>query len=277
MRIIILMENTKSEEAFEAEHGLSVYVETSTHKLLVDTGASPKTWENASLLGVDLQTIDTVVLSHGHYDHSGGLMTFARENSHAAIYVSAEADGRYYSEKLIDGVWDSHYIGIDPAIMQLPEIRIIDQDYRIDEELFLYGHVTGRRLWPQSNLNLKVERNGRREQDTFSHEQYVVVESEGKKILISGCAHNGILNILDRFREIYDADPDLVFTGFHMMKREDYTKEEAEMVQKTAAELKQKHTIFYSGHCTGGKAMKLMGDIMGEKLKEMHAGDIIVV
>ena len=72
MRIINLMENTKGAEGCVWEHGLSFYIETKKHKLLADTGASEAFLKNAVVLGIDLRRVDTVILSHGHYDHGGG-------------------------------------------------------------------------------------------------------------------------------------------------------------------------------------------------------------
>ena len=84
LKIIPLMEDNLCGDGLIAEHGLSLYIETPKHKLLVDTGQSAKTWENAKVKGVDLTKVDTLFLSHGHYDHSGGLMAFAKSNPRAA-------------------------------------------------------------------------------------------------------------------------------------------------------------------------------------------------
>ena len=264
MRIIILMENSGIDNGCVAEHGLSVYVETEKHKLLLDTGASDRTWQNAGKLGVDLSTVDTLVLSHGHYDHSGGILSFRHRNPDAKIYMQQTATKEFYH--------DERYIGIDPGIKDLPGILFLQGDYQIDQELSIFTNIKGRRFWPQSNLLLSVMEDGIRKQDQFCHEQCLVISSEGKHILISGCAHNGILNILDRYQEIYQDLPDYVITGFHMMKKTDYTEEEIAVVQATARELKESKTIFYSGHCTGGKAMRLMKPILGEQLVQMYSG-----
>lgn len=272
MKIFNLMENTEGTCGLYAEHGLSIYVETEKHKILVDAGASAKTWENAAHLGVDLKGVDTVFLSHGHYDHSGGLLSFAAQNPDAKIYMHELAGGDYYDVK---GPRD-RYIGIDKDILKLLGCVLLEGDMRLDEELSVFGNVTGRRMWPKSNLILKKKNGDTFEQDTFAHEQYVVVESEEKRILISGCAHNGILNILDRYRELYGGAPDLVISGFHMMKKEDYDEDEVKLIKDVAAELKGMDTLFYSGHCTGLPAFAMMKEIMGEKLQYMHSGDRIV-
>ena len=273
MKIINLIEDTQGAPGLHAEHGLSFYVETGMHKILVDTGASDRTWENAERLGIDLEQIDTVFLSHGHYDHAGGILYFAAVNSRAAIYVHSLAGQAYYNLKE-DG---RKFIGIKEAILQLPQcIRLGTGNYRLDEELSIFSGVTGRRKWPESNLTLKRKDGDRFLQDTFGHEQYLVVRTEGKAVLLSGCAHNGILNILDHYRALYGDMPDLVISGFHMMKKAAYEKAEITLIREIAEELGSMGILFYTGHCTGLPAFEMMEEIMGETLHYVHSGDRIV-
>lgn len=264
MKITILIEDTCGNSECLYEHGLSIYVETPNHKLLLDTGATDAFAENAEKLGIDLTQIDTVVLSHGHYDHAGGILKFAKLNSHADIYMQATATGEYYHGE--------RYIGIDKRIAELPNLHLLDGDHRIDEELYLYSDISGRRFWPQSNLVLSKLQGGKAVQDDFAHEQGLVVTAEGKKILLSGCAHNGILNILDKYESICHAMPDIVISGFHMMKKTEYNAEEIAMIEDTARELAKFDTVFYTGHCTGQRAFDIMHNIMGEQLIQIHSG-----
>lgn len=269
MKIVTLMENTQGREDCLFEHGLSIYVETDRHRLLVDTGASDKFLSNAVALGVDLAKVDTLILSHGHYDHSGGILPFAEINKNAVIYLQNSATAAYYHKD----EQEERYIGIAPEISKLSKARLLEGNYRIDEELFLFGGVTQRRLWPSGNRVLAVKQGDAFIQDEFEHEQYLVIEAEGKKVLISGCAHNGILNILDKFREIYDTWPDMVISGFHLKKKNGYTPEDMEMIRRIAEELKQLPTKFYTGHCTGEEPYAVMKEIMGDRLMYIHSGD----
>ena len=91
MKIQNLIENIEGAAGCTAAHGLYFYIETGKHKLLMDLGPSDATLQNAEKLGVDLAKVDTVVLSHGHYDHSGGILPFAGINPHAVIYLQASA------------------------------------------------------------------------------------------------------------------------------------------------------------------------------------------
>lgn len=271
MKIINLMENTIGANNCLYEHGLSFYIETEHHKLLVDTGASNAFLTNAETLGIDLTQVDTVILSHGHYDHAGGILGFAELNSSAKIWMQKSAIDAYYhvNDKL------EKYIGIDPEIQKLPQVKWIEGNYRIDEELFVFSGVTGRRLWPSGNLELKVKQGDIFVQDTFQHEQYLVMEEGDKRILISGCAHNGILNILEAYIDIYGTEPDIVISGFHMQKKDGYSEADLEAVKETARELVKYRTRFHTGHCTGEVPFRLLKDIMGEQLIYVHSGDEI--
>lgn len=127
MRIVALVENTCGHEDCIAEHGLSLYIETEKHKLLLDTGQTDAVVKNADVLGVDLYSVDTVVLSHGHYDHSGGILPFAEENPEARIIMQkSAAEPNYNGER---------YIGIDTDILKLPNIQLIGGDMELGDEL----------------------------------------------------------------------------------------------------------------------------------------------
>ena len=264
MKIRTLMEDNISGENLCAEHGLCIYVETKKHKLLVDTGQTDRTWDNAKTKGINLEEIDTIVLSHGHYDHSGGLMSFAQINPTAKIYMRTNAGGDYFSAK-----GQMHYIGIDKRIEELPNLTLIDKDMEIDSELSVFTGVTGRHLWPAGNKILLKKENDEFIQDDFSHEQYLVIKDDDSKyVLISGCAHNGILNILEKFRSIYHCNPKLVISGFHMIRRE-YHEADINEIKSVAEELKKMDTTFYTGHCTGEQAYDILKNIMGNKLQPL--------
>lgn len=267
MKITILMEDTCGNVTCEFEHGLSIYVETKKHRLLVDTGASNKTLTNAEKLEIDLSKVDTVILSHGHYDHSGGIRPFYKINPEAIIYMQKSA--------LLDYYHGEKYIGIDKEIAELSNVRLLGGGCEIDEEISIFTNITGRKYWPKSNMSLSVKEGKQNIQDSFSHEQCIVIHDK-KEILISGCAHNGILNILDRYKEIYGGSPDIVISGFHMTKKTDYTAEEMEIIRQTAKELVQYNTIFYTGHCTGQRAIDIMKPIMKDKLIQIHCGMNVV-
>ena len=273
MKIITLMENTTKSESIRAEHGLSLYIETKNHNLLSDCGCTDAFLENATTLGIDLQSVDAVILSHGHYDHSGGILPFTGINPDATIYMQEKALLPYYHKTNIE----ERYIGIDPAIGELSQLKTLIGDSVIDEELTLFTNVTGRKLWPKGNLELKKKVGDDFVQDEFDHEQYLVITEENKKVLISGCAHNGILNILDHYYHLYGAYPDAVISGFHMIKKDSYSDEDISTIKETAERLSKLPTKFYTGHCTGEEPYTMMKEIMGEQLEYVYSGSVVEI
>ena len=252
MKVVTLMENTACREDVSFEHGLSLYLETEKRTILFDAGQSGAFADNAEKLGVDLRKVDFAVLSHGHYDHSGGLGKFLEINAKAPVYVSSHAFEPHYSA--------NGYIGVDPALKENSRIRYVTKETVLAEGVTLHRMETA----PMDTAGLLVEENGIRNPDDFRHEQYLLLEEQGKRILISGCSHKGILNIADAFR------PDILIGGFHFMKIEEEKK-----LAEAAKKLLEYDTIYYTGHCTGQKQYDYLKAIMGEKLHYIAAGTVL--
>ena len=269
MRVINLVEDTPGADGCTPAHGLAFYIETKRHRLLMDAGPGDVTALNADALGVDLTRVDTVVLSHGHYDHADGLPAIARRCPGAAVYLRRAAGMRHYSD---DGASGMRYIGVASGVLSLPGLVYVDGTLRIDDELTLFGDITGRRYWPQANLRLRRCADGEYVQDGFDHEQCLILTESGRRVLLSGCAHSGILNILERYREVFGGAPDVVVSGFHMMKKGEYAPRELETIRETATALATYPARFLTCHCTGIPAFQMMKQIMGDQLDYIHCG-----
>ena len=252
MKLVTLMENTTACGNLRCEHGLSLYLETGDHKILFDAGQSGAFAENAEKLGVDLEKVDFAVLSHGHYDHGGGLETFLEINKTAPVYVSGHAFEPHYSA--------NGYIGLDLQLQGREQLRSVVEETRIAEGITLYRLDVD----PADTAGLEMEEQGRRKPDDFRHEQYLLVEEAGKRILISGCSHKGILQIMEAFR------PDILVGGFHFMK----ITEEAKLAE-AAKKLLEYNTVYYTGHCTGQTQYAYLKSVMGDQLYYIAAGTIV--
>ncbi len=271
MRIVCLTENTEGNRGCGTEHGLCFYIETGKHRVLMDTGASDLFLRNAEKLGVDLKSVDTVIVSHGHYDHGGGLPAFLEYNDKAAVYMQETAFGEYYSRK--DEAKEPRYIGLDRTLAGNERIHLLNGDFRIDGELALFASIGSAFPNPSANRTLYRKAEDGLVMDDFAHEMCLAVFAEGKKILFSGCAHHGIQNILARWKELYHCDPDLVFSGFHMMKKGGYDEADITGMIDTAMALRESKTVFYTCHCTGELPYQAMKKILGNQLQYMHCGD----
>lgn len=255
MKLITLMENTSCREDICYEHGLSLYLETDTCNILFDAGQSSAFAQNANRLGVDLKKVDFAVLSHGHYDHSGGLGTFLTCNDTAPVYVSQWAFEPHWES-------DGRYVGVDQQLKDNQRIRYVAEETKLGEGVILYRLNRA----PMDTAGLLVEEKGVRKPDDFRHEQYLLLEERGKRILISGCSHKGILNIMDAFR------PDVLVGGFHFMKMEDET-----FLIRAAQQLLEYDTVYYTGHCTGQKQYDFLKNLMGDRLHYISAGTVLEI
>ncbi|MDR3271556.1 MAG: MBL fold metallo-hydrolase [Peptococcaceae bacterium] len=272
MLIKVLVENTAIAEEFKTEHGLCLYIESAGRKILFDTGASEIFNANAERLSVNLADIDIAVISHGHSDHGGGLKRFLEINQKATVYLQQQAFDRHYA-RLPDGQLKS--IGLDESLREQARIVLTQGHHSIAENAEVFAAVTGRELFSQANNTLMADVHGKVENDDFVHEQNLVLRENGRVFLFAGCAHNGIINIMDRYRELSGKEADYVFGGFHLYNPETKKSEPATFVTQIASRLKACSAQFYTGHCTGPEPYRLLQQILAEQLHDLPTGSII--
>ena len=275
MKIWSLMDDVSAGEGWEKEHGLSLYLETKRHRILFDTGKSGLFLKNAERAGIDISAVDTAVLSHGHYDHGGGLADFLERSRTAPVYIQEGALEPHYSRRAGGRIEE---IGVDPALKKNPRLVTVRGALKIDEELTVFGRVPGEELLSEAN-RLLLERDGDGFcQDAFNHEQSLIVrEKGGKRILVAGCAHRGIVNIIERFIQMEGAAPDAVIGGFHLMAPASGSVVPREQIEAVARRLlgfrgEAGDTVYYTCHCTGLFAYGILKERMGERISYLAAG-----
>ena len=259
MRITMLLENDAAEgSGLAAEHGLSLHIEAAGRRILFDTGQSDAFARNAEALGIDLAAVDFAVISHGHYDHTGGLARFLELNSHAPIYLHRSAFEARASK-------DGRSIGMDAALKASPRLVFTDDAVTLGDGLDLFTCNAEARPYPSHSGGLYQLRDGLPMQDDFLHEQYLRIREGGKTVLISGCSHKGILNIMHWTR------PDVLIGGFHFMGL-DAEGEGREALDRAAEALAEYDAHYYTGHCTGRKQFLHLKQKLGERLHHFAGG-----
>ena len=256
MKITVLAENT-SRKGMACEHGLSLYIEAAGRRILFDSGQSGLFAENAARLGIDLRKVELAALSHGHYDHGGGLRRFLELNGKAQVYVSCCAfEPHYNGEK---------YIGLDEALLRSDRIVQTSGITPLGEGITLYDCLDRTTRYPIDPAGLSVIENGQKLPEDFRHEHYLLIEENGKRFLFSGCSHRGVCNITEWFR------PDALIGGFHLMKH----PIDGELVE-IARRLDSYETDFYTCHCTGTEQYAAMKPYM-RRLHYLSTGDTVEI
>ena len=261
MKLTILTENTACSPSFQAVHGLSLYLETRKHRILMDVGPGEEFLHNGGRLGIDLSQVDLCAISHGHNDHGGGLEAFLRENHTAPIYLSSTAFGDCYA--------GTKYIGLNKALASHPQLHFVEDVLHLDDQVTLLTRIPGDTLLPKANANL----NGPNGPDDFQHEMVMLVEEDGTLLLLGGCAHRGIVNILEYAKSVAGRYPDAVVSGFHLAAggRGDCLADD-NYLDELSARLMATGAYFFSCHCTGLEALlKLQPRMPGHRV-QLSAG-----
>lgn len=262
MKIAVLAENTSARDDILAEHGLSLYLETAEHKILFDMGQTDLFAKNAQVMGIDLTQVDIAVLSHGHYDHGGGMARFLEINDKADVYVSKYAFDDCYSGA-------EKFIGINKELKKSPGLKYVEDYCELCDNVRIISCNDKEYEYPIDSAGLTVENDGVRRADKFRHEQYLLIKDNARRILISGCSHKGILNICGWFH------PDVLVGGFHFMKQN--VGERNEILDKSAQKLLEFGTEYYTCHCTGEEQYRYLKKIMNNKLNYLSGGQIIEI
>lgn len=279
MKILTLTDNRTQSENLKTEHGLSLYIELDdAQKILYDTGQSDLFMRNAEKLGIDLREIDKVVISHGHYDHVGGLVAFMKINKTAKVYLNATLfDYEYFSLK--KGVKKMN--GFTDELKEYKDrFVLVDKNTSVDN-LWLITDIEKRYEMPKGNTILYRQHNDVEELDKFDHELILVVDTAKGLCVFTGCAHNGVLNIVATVQSVIPSKKiHCLYGGFHLIDGKEYVETETtEELTSIANELINLLPVaqFYTGHCTGEKAIEVLTKKMQGRLESFYVGKEVII
>ena len=220
MKVTILTENTVSRRGLLAEHGLSVLIEAGNRRILFDTGQSGVYLHNAQKLGISLEGLDGIVLSHGHYDHTGGLPEFP-----------AAADCPVFlSEKALEDKWcleknggPARWIGIpwreESGDGRIPgRLTFTAEKEEIFPDIYVLGGITSTVLEEAARDNLfRIRRDGQFIPDRMEDEQLLILRTARGLAVFAGCAHAGILSCLEKVRTSFPGEKCFfLLAGMHL-------------------------------------------------------------
>jgi 7,8-dihydropterin-6-yl-methyl-4-(beta-D-ribofuranosyl)aminobenzene 5'-phosphate synthase len=249
IRLTTLSENTAN-YGFLAEWGLSILVEVDGMRVLMDTGLSFSAVHNAQLMKIDLATIDRIVLSHGHADHTGGLVNVLKMmRKNVEIIAHPEVWASKYGRR--DGQKKEQYIGIPFSREKLESrgarFNLTKEPIHLSEHTITTGEIPMMSGYEDVDNKLFVKMDGIFQQDPLADDLALVIDAEFGLVVISGCAHRGIVNTLRHAQKL--TGKELVYAvvgGTHLFRASD------ERIEKTIADLRdmgiQKLGV---SHCTG--------------------------
>ncbi len=272
IRVTVLIENTSKNE-LACEHGLSLLIEHEGKKILLDAGSTEAFAENAAALEIRLHDIDLCVLSHGHYDHSGGFEALFRVNKAVRVQAEAGASGKYYSEN-----GGMHEIGIPEKVLAYKDRFVFDAGIReIAKGVYLIPHSSAGLEIIGERARLYREVKGKIVPDDFSHELSLVIDTEKGLVIFNSCSHGGVRNIIREVREACDGKRVYAYVGgLHMKGKrhgEDICTFSEEEVDALCEVIKAEGVRYvYTGHCTGLPGLAKLRERLGDTVRGLTTG-----
>jgi 7,8-dihydropterin-6-yl-methyl-4-(beta-D-ribofuranosyl)aminobenzene 5'-phosphate synthase len=249
--ITTVMENTSHDTRLIAQHGLSLLIEGEGRKFVYDTGQSPRFLLNAKALGVDLSGADALILSHGHWDHTGGA---------AALITSMTPPGALY---VGEGFFTPRYRTVEDGELEIgsllsertvslsgvPCFTVGREPAQLSANAWLLSGFASTDAHEAANPVMMRDADGAHVTDTFPEEVALVLKGGEGLTVISGCSHNGIISICTRIQDVFGEPVRRFVGGTHLISADD------ERIAYTCSRL-QEMGIRHLGacHCTGEKA-----------------------
>ena len=264
MRATVLIDNVPG-EGLAGEWGLSVWIERAGRRILLDAGSTGAFAENAERLGVDLASADFAVLSHAHYDHSGGFPEFFARNSRAALYVRAGA-GEDCFKRTEDG---TEYIGVERGMLArfAGRVSYVSGAHELCPGAWLLPHEAPH---PERADELLRFVGGEMRPDGFGHEQSLVVSDGRGLVIFSSCSHAGADVIIGEVSRAFPGERIYSFVGgLHLYRA---PRAEIEALARAVKETGIERVV--TGHCTG-EAAELLRAELGDRLELFRSGYVI--
>lgn len=265
-KVTILVDNIAKGNLVK-EHGLSILVESERKSILFDTGQGNALKHNSRALDIDLKDLDAVVLSHGHYDHTGGLDHVLEIAPNCELYCHPTVKKTRYS------VRDSKVKEIQPprstvqALDNLPDAKLhwIKEPIMIDDRIGVTGPIPRRNAYEDTGGSFFFDTQGV-EADLVEDDIAIWLIKDSELTVLTGCAHAGLINTIEYVEDINPGKTvRKVIGGFHLVNAS------KERLQKTVKRL-QNMDLIVPCHCTGKKAKNYLQSCLGKRVRQGEAG-----
>ncbi len=265
IKVTTLIENSCFQGKLIAEHGLSMILESLTATILLDTGASPNFIYNANILGFDISKVDYLVISHGHYDHTGGIRQFCEINKKATILLKENALAPKFSGE--------RYVGVDRELTGIENrFQFVDQVMELIPSVFIVPEIQITNPDDKRTSGFKTVKNNELIDDDFSDELFICIPANEELTIISSCSHNGITNICETAKNFFNLPIKRVIGGFHISK----TGYESSQLISNYFNANSVSEVF-TCHCTGIDQFASIKQLCNAVVKYNSTGDSILI
>ena len=268
-RITVVVENTSPDDSLLTQHGLAFWIEVGDRRVLFDTGQASALVGNAYRLGVSLRQLDALVLSHGHYDHTGGVAEVLQPNAPVPVYGHPAALQPKFARNR-DG--SSREIGIPyPALRMIRNQRkyLVKTEKPADivDGLRVTGAIPRVTDFEDTGGPFFIDQKCR-VPDPLTDDQAIFFDALPGTVVVLGCAHAGVINTLRYIRQLTDDRPiHAVLGGMHLLDASD------RRIERTIDELRELDVRQIApAHCTGETATAALRRAFPDEFLPCHAG-----
>ncbi|NLW90831.1 MAG: MBL fold metallo-hydrolase [Syntrophomonadaceae bacterium] len=266
LKISILVENTTAHMGMLGEWGLAMMIETEDKRYLFDTGSLGSIINNSRVMGLSMDGLDGIILSHGHADHTGGLLKVLEEHQVPAVY----AHSRIFARRPLPGT--TRQIGCAFALTDLEKAGVkmvhIDGFQEIAPGIFFSGEIPRKTTYENVGGAFQVEEDGELKPDLLEDDIALIIRRDDGLVIVSGCAHSGIINIIEHAIEKTGEKRILGYIGgTHLLTAS------PERLDQTITAL-QGYDIkkLIVSHCTGFYPAARLYNALGDKVVKGEAG-----
>jgi len=276
LKITTLIENNSDDKRqLLYEHGLSLYIETDGKNILFDTGESGDFIKNAKYLNKNLSKLDYCIISHGHYDHSGGFEKLVSEVDEFPPLIVGEEFFKPKYKKVDTPGYKFNGNSFDEGFIVKKQIslRKVKQDMiYLTDNIIVFHHFFRYTEYEKRNNRFFIKENTEYSPDNFDDEISMGIKTEKGLVVIVGCSHAGIVNILKTISERIDIPIYAVIGGTHLIEAD-----EVRMKKTIDAFKKMKIQLVAVSHCTGEEGIRLISQEMKEQFLFNNTGKIIEI
>ncbi len=270
MRIVILSENSSANTMSLSEWGFSAFIEHKYGNILFDTGMSGDVViKNAKVLNVDLTSVETIILSHGHYDHCNGLDKVVEQVGKCTIYSHSHLFQPKYTLKGKDEL----YAGVSFTKERIEGLGgkfvFVDQSTQLDDCAYIITNVPAVNEFETISDSFKCRVGNSLVKDCFTDEVNLAIVMDQAVLTISGCAHRGVVNIIEESRKVTGRKVSHFIGGTHLKDAE------KNRVKKTVEYFLDKNfSMLAPAHCTGFDALVEIKNALGDVVRPAFCGTI---